>query len=337
MDDMSGLQPKLAVFLGAGFSMAWGLPLASEVMNPIAQAAFPGRWQRELLNRVQSAWQTAQSKTPDISVDEFSRHIQRANGLYGLSVRDFTTFLALRLSKSHWQVGRARETKWGTGDHVRKQRDIPKPYGELVRGLRNSELTGVITTNYDIVVEKLLGPMPSGRLGGFRYGVDDETLIGRHAVSSQYTYGPVKVSGKVPLLKLHGSLNWELQEDLKLVKYIDTRPSRGQRYTPLVLPPGDSEAQRLLDSTWKNAEQALRDGIIWLICGYSLPEYDEDIKKLLKDSASDGQRIVIMDPNYELISEKFRSILVSPRITAGPSLCESFESRHLTSAISSAV
>ena len=97
MDDMSGLQPKLAVFLGAGFSMAWGLPLASEVMNPIAQAAFPGRWQRELLNRVQSAWQTAQSKTPDISVDEFSRHIQRANGLYGLSVRDFTTFLALLL------------------------------------------------------------------------------------------------------------------------------------------------------------------------------------------------------------------------------------------------
>jgi hypothetical protein len=102
----------------------------------------------------------------------------------------FAAFLALRLSSEHWHPGTAHETKWGTGDHIRKRRDIPHPYRHFLKDIRSAKLLGIVTTNYDIVVEKLLGPLASGRLGGFNYGIVGEQLVGRHALSSRWSYGP---------------------------------------------------------------------------------------------------------------------------------------------------
>jgi hypothetical protein len=257
----------------------------------------------------------ARTSEPSISVDEFGKSIQRSSGLYGLSVNDFTTFLALRLSKVHWTVGGARETKWGTGDHIRKQVTIPGPYREFLRGIRKLQLVGIVTTNYDIVVEKILGPTSGGRLGGFRYcdaNDANEPLVGRHSVSSQFSYGPVIVNGRIPFLKLHGSLSWGLSSERKVIKYIDTRPSRGRRYTALVLPPGDSDGRVLIDDVWQDAGRVLREANIWIICGYSLPDYDDDIRQLVKSSAKEGQRIVVMDKTPHAICQKLRRLLVSP-------------------------
>jgi SIR2-like domain len=302
-------------------------------MNATSPRGFPGKWQIQLLAKAQQAWQRARNDGCT-SVDEFGRQIQLSKSLYGLLEEEFTTFLALRLSASHWTVGGARETKWGVGDHVRKQRTIPGPYREFLQGIRKSFLVGILTTNYDLVLEKILGPESSGRLGGFKYCDGQESPTGRHRLSSRWTFGPVTITGRVPLLKLHGSLNWAVESDDKIIKYIDARPSRGRRYSPLIVPPEGSERRRLLDEVWCNARRVFREANVWLFCGYSLPDYDDDVRQLISANATRDQSVIVMDQEPKTVCEKLRDILASPRIVVGPPLTTELTSRQITSAIS---
>jgi hypothetical protein len=303
---------QVAVFAGAGFSKLWGLPLACEIIDDrITLGNFPGKWQQALIRRVQTSW-LAMAPLHGGSIDEFGRLLQRSTETqsFGLSFQDYTSFLALRLSSEHWSVGRAHETKWGTGDHVRKQRAIPAGYSHLLRALKTVSVLGFVTTNYDLVIEKLLGPRKSGRLGGFCYLQQGEELKGRHAVSSKWTYGPAVVNGSVPLLKLNGSLNWAVAKDGTFVKYIDARPSRGRRYRPLLVPPATGQINNYLEPVWARAGEVLTEANIWLVCGYSLPEYDHAVRKLLK-AASAGRlaTVIVLDKTPNLICSKLRRLV----------------------------
>lgn len=122
-------------------------------------------------------------------------------------------FLALRFSEHHWHVGTSRETKWGTGDHIRTQKKLPDAYKLFVQALKTVNLAGIVTTNYDIVFEKILGPISKGRLGGFHYGTPGEKLQGRHPERGGHSYTAPPLTGAIPLLKLHGSLNLQLNCD----------------------------------------------------------------------------------------------------------------------------
>lgn len=246
------------------------------------------------------------------SIDEFGRLLQGATERqsFGLSFQEYTSFLALRLSSEHWSVGGAHETKWGTGDHVRKRKTIPAGYRQLLGALKTVRLLGFITTNYDLVIEKLLGPRMSGRLGGFCYLQPGEELKGRHAVSSRWTYGPTVVNGSTPLLKLNGSLNWAVNNDGAFVKYIDARPSRGRRYRPLLVPPATGQINQYLAPVWARAKHILAEADTWLICGYSLPEYDHAVRELLKDaSAGRLATVVVLDKTPDLICTKLRGLV----------------------------
>jgi hypothetical protein len=333
---VTDFEPKLALFLGAGFSRAWGLPLASEIMDFPPTRVFPGKWQNKLKEKTLQAWQRA-NKEGCVSIDEFGRRIQESKGLYGLSEEDFTTFLALRLSSFQWHVGSAYMTKWGTGDHVRMQRKIPGCYREFLKGIAKSKLTGILTTNYDLVVEKILGPTSSGRRRGFKYWDDNEPLTGRHPISSRWSYGPIMITGEVPYLKLHGSLNWAPAPERKIIKYIDARPSRGRRYAALIVPPRGSERHALLNEIWHNSKIVLREASVWIFCGYSLPDYDDEVRQLISSNAVEGQRVMVMDKAPEAICEKLRGILPSPRIVVGPPVTNDLKSRQMITALSAVI
>jgi len=68
---------EVALFLGAGFSKHWGMPLASEVMNfnDLRSRNWPGRWQKALLGKVERAWVATVSEHGGV-VDEFARLLQ---------------------------------------------------------------------------------------------------------------------------------------------------------------------------------------------------------------------------------------------------------------------
>ena len=360
---------KVAMFVGAGFAKAWGLPLANEIMDmqDIHTKYFPGKWQVELIEKVEAVWNATHPMHKGI-VDEFARMLQQSKSFkvvierhvetktclddnwsskllhlesevfttrHELSFEEFTSFLALRLSSKHWQVGTARETKWGTGDHIRKQQSVPKGYQELHKALKKVDLIGIVTTNYDLVIEKLLGPTSSGRLGGFNYGKGGERLLGRHPVSSQWTYGPVTITGKIPLLKLNGSLNWAISSDGQVVKYIDSRPSRSRRYQVLLLPPATGIKHNKLQPIWEHAERVLRTADVWIFCGYSVPDYDQAVRDLLRTSVKNTKRIVILDINAGPIKQKLYDLLSNSNssidICVGPGITSQLNARNITS------
>lgn len=295
---------KTALLLGAGFAKPWGLPLTSELMrfDQVRQHRFPGVWQQKTIAQIESLWLDRHAEHQG-SVDHFGRTL-RGTELFDPFVR----YLALRVSSRHWCVGGARETKWGKGDHVAKQARLPGAYSQLIQVLKTTELVGVVTTNYDVVLEKLLGPRDSGRLGGFNYGRVAEPLIGRHYTSSRGAYGPVKLTGRVPLAKVHGSLNWGLSEDGCLVRYVDCRPSRGRRYQVALFPPGGEDPSPF-QGVIRLAREILFAANIWLVIGYSLPDGDDDVRELIQGSASNVEVVYVADPRGTEVVRRLQGVI----------------------------
>lgn len=189
-----------------------------------------------------------------------------------------------------------------------------------------------------MVIEKLLGPTYSGRLGGFNYGKIGEDLQGRHPTSSKWSYGPVTITGKIPLLKLNGSLNWDISSDGQIIKYIDSRPSRGRRYQVLLIPPAAGVKHDKLQLVWDCAEHVLSTADIWIFCGYSIPDYDQAVRDLLRTSAKNVKRVIILDTNPEPVRDKLRHLISnsdrSIDICVGPGITSELDARDIASIIS---
>ena len=92
----------IALFLGAGFSKPWGLPLTKDLLpvleeewRPIIEM-FPKRYERQLAIRVQANWFAYQSYCLG-SVDQFVRMLQTdESGASDLSFKDLAYFLAMQ-------------------------------------------------------------------------------------------------------------------------------------------------------------------------------------------------------------------------------------------------
>lgn len=314
----------VALFLGAGFSKPWGLPLTSELMHShdVKRYEFPGMWQRKTIKQIQALW-IERADEHRSSVDQFGKSL-RGTDLF----TPFARYVALRLSSKLWHVGTSKQTEWGTGDHIRKQSILSPAYAELVHILRKVNLVGIVTTNYDIVLEKILGPYSSGRLGGFNYGTVGESLVGRHNLSSRWTYGPVQITGRIPIAKIHGSLNWAFSEDGGLIRYVDCRPSRGRRYKVALFPPGGAQSDPFR-SVREFAQSILSRAKIWIVIGYSFPDDDEDVRDLLRRSASQLSLVCYSKRRSRLPVQRMQQLLDTAAIDYRCELLPEFGSKEL--------
>jgi hypothetical protein len=268
-------------------------------------------WHDTLVETVEDAWMATKPLHRGVP-DKFGRLVQeRQTSLDGDA---FARFLALRISRYLWHIGGARQTSAGVGDHVRRQKRIPVAYVRLLEALKDVPLVGIVTTNYDIVLEKILGPIRQpGRLGGFHYGVDEDKLAGTHSTSSRhFFYGP-SITGLTPLLKVHGSLNWALDDNGAFVKWVDCRPSRLLGYQPIVVPPGGSAQADALREVWRGSAEVLRRARTWIVCGYSVPEYDADVRELLIASTERLRHVIILDPKPAPVERKLRGVIGGTR------------------------
>jgi hypothetical protein len=294
---------NVALLLGAGFAKPWGLPLTSELMNfeEVKRHHFPGLWQQKTISEVEARWMERAADHGG-SVDRFGQ-ILRGTTLF----EPFVRYVGLRLSSRLWHVGGAQQTKWGTGDHVAMQGRLPSAYAGLINVLETTTLTGIVTTNYDVVIEKILGPRRRGRLGGFNYGRVGEQLQGRHFTSSRGSYAHVTVTGSVPIAKIHGSLSWEFSRSGDLVHYVDCRPSRGRRYRVAVFPPGERGGNPF-SSQVDLARQILASANVWIVIGYSFPPGDDDVNELIARSASHLELICVCDPRSSEIVDHLKRV-----------------------------
>jgi hypothetical protein len=144
-------------------------------------------------------------------------------------------------------------------------------------------LVGIITTNYDTIVEYALGTK------GFNYGVRNQTLIGRGPYPVSEWRNPVTLKGDVSLAKIHGSISWDQN-----ACYTDGR--RGLTgHALIVAPTADKQPPQCLKDVWELAKHILQRTTHLLIFGFAFNPYDSAVLNLLKCAGTNIKSVLLID------------------------------------------
>lgn len=170
-------------------------------------------------------------------------------------------------------------------------------YDKFVKKIKDNNVA-IISTNYDIIIDKALSPF------GLNYGTKMRNAVGGEFKMIANLKRPVQYAevmhlneGKIPLLKIHGSLNWLYcskcnEIDVSADKGV-TRTLTGDyychnshctnRYEPLLITPTmfKNYENRFIKETWDCAERELIEADCITFIGYSLKEEDYQIRCLL--------------------------------------------------------
>lgn len=302
----------LAVFLGAGFSAPAGVPLASQLFD--SEPDVDRITRRNLVERVVARWKRWHDEHLG-APEQYLAHLE-AHG--GPLWRDAQWYVGLRIALSTSRL-----------EHVGMQPTITRHNLDRTTGIcchedfwtaifRQTEDVGVITTNYDILAERGLrtGPRPRVPRVGFHYEGGPEQLEGGGYPS--YTHiQKICTTGRVPLIKLHGSVSWSYR-DGRLHRYHDCRPAiRGD--AAIVAPVTNKLLPPYLQPAWGAAERILRSADCWVFVGYSLPEYDHLVRTLLQRSCRRGLSLHILDIDNR-VSECYQSLLPDCTVHLHPGL-----------------
>lgn len=185
----------------------------------------------------------------------------------------------------------------------------------------------ILTFNYDVAVDVAL------HASGHRvnYGLDSDR----------------RDPNELPLLKLHGSLNWAIPEDTgplrvldfreyfqhhsargfrdergsctipvgsQLQKYFRDRHSVTVRPYPMIVPPTWNKADhhRTLAPVWAAAARELREARAIYVLGYSLPDTDQFFRLLYAlGTVGDRplERFMVCNPDTSVVEARFRAML----------------------------
>lgn len=197
------------LFLGAGFSKwAAGLPVASELFD-FSIEPFGEREKAKLniIHHMKNIWDIENPKGLSeqfIASAMSGSQIQRDALLWYVTRRLTDQFIW-----NEWHAGKMRRHVLMI-DENRKNNLLGVIRTRAFILKRIADLSGIITTNYDLIIEYALGTKY------FNYGQKGEVLQGRGAYPLSQWQNPVTLKGSTVLTKLHGSISWGLD---------------GQRYT----------------------------------------------------------------------------------------------------------
>lgn len=151
-------------------------------------------------------------------------------------------------------------------------------------------LEGILTTNYDLLIEYTLGTK------SFHYGKKMQELYGQWAMQiRRWRDGPVILRGDLPLIKLHGSLN------LTEMGYC-TDGRGGITGKSIIIPP--TQNKKIMDvvsQEWKHAEKILKLSNTIIFFGFAFNQYDLGILNLLKKTEPWIKKVILINRNSKTI------------------------------------
>lgn len=198
------------------------------------------------------------------------------------------------------------------------------------------------------LIEELRGRTPplSSAVLTFNYDVAADISFAKSNLP--FTYGFAGADRGVPLLKLHGSLNWcRARKDKRIVSFnlreydkhyqvpfygheqhrktkapmsahaveqLNKVIEGGVEPEPVLVPPtwSKGEYHREIGEVWRRAAAELKQARHIFVLGYSLPETDQFFR-LLFALGTEGpailNKIAIFDPNAEPVAARFREML----------------------------
>ena len=312
---------SVACFLGAGFSYAARVPLAKDLFQSNYVLALSERSQTRF-DAVLTAYREWHALHPSGHAEEFMgelyrRHVANAAPIWRWAVEYIGAVIASpgtppsSLNRNPRYSNRLNRPS--TVDaHRRFWATITRKFNEVA----------VLTTNYDILIEQGLRHKPFRRppAPGCFYGGFERPQMLKGAAQPFSAWSPeelIELTGSVPVFKLHGSLNWSLESG-RLVMYQDLRAAFRNGGNAAIVPPiPDKELPLWLKPVWTQAEIALRQSQVWIICGYSVLPYDVSVQALLKESSSDGGReVVVSSPDAKEICHRLSDLLPNSKLIA---------------------
>jgi len=273
---------RLSLLLGAGFSKwAAGLPVAAELFD-FAIESFGVRDDRkiEVVRLAKSAWEQEHAEG---LVEQFIAHALADSPNIRTAV---SWYIVRRLSEPYiwkeWHAGKWRRHVLMLDENRKNERaGVTRARDFLVR--LSPLLSGVLTTNYDLLVEYALGTKL------FNYGQLGEVLTGRGAYPLSQWRNPVTLQGSIALAKMHGSISWDLEG-----RYTDGR--RGITGNALIVAPTpEKTAPATLASQWELASLILEKSTSLLAFGFAFNPYDEALLNHLQEHGCNIKHVIVVD------------------------------------------
>jgi hypothetical protein len=328
---------EVVFILGAGCSVHAGAPVMSSFLDRArellaAKEVEDRRQQFELAFEVVSHLQRVHSKArldhnnieSVFSAADLARTLRKLPGISPDCIDDALKALVWLIVRTLEQSIKF-ETKGGFFQGTSEYRRLADLLSEL-QAREPSLSTAVLTFNYDIAM--------------------DMSFAVNHL---HFTYGLKEGEPGIPLLKLHGSLNWgRTKDDSRAIVAYDLRhyttnfrlqhwfkgddnPDISSPITkqgldqlkqqghavedePVLVPPtwSKGEYHREIGSVWRRAANELAEARYILVIGYSLPETDQFFR-LLFALGTEGRavltKIAIFDPKPGPVEARFRDML----------------------------
>ena len=275
---------SLGVFVGAGFAKwAAGLPLASELFDLEIEPFGPRDAQRvQTVRHAREAWL---EQHPDGTSEKFIAHARAHDEKLYTAV---IWYIVRRLSEPYiwqeWHAGRSRRHVLMIDENRKYQRPGVKRARDLLLHLR-STLSGIITPNYDLLVEYALGT----RL--FNYGRPSEVLSGRGAYPVSQWRNPVTLRGTIAVAKVHGSISWD-----KAGRHTDGRGGITGNAL-IVAPTPEKTPPPELAFEWELARDILQRSRALLVFGFAFNPYDEALLTHLRQHRRNLEHVILVDKN----------------------------------------
>jgi hypothetical protein len=273
----------ISLLLGAGFSKwAADLPVAAGLFDFEVDSFGPRERARlELVREIKRDWD---EKHPQAYSEQFIEYILVSRNEE--AKRAVLWYVVRRLSEPYiwreWHAGRRRRHVLMIDEH-RKFDTSGVRAAQTFLSKFMTQFSGIITTNYDLLVEYALGTSL------FNYGHQGEHLTGRGAYPISQWKNPVVLKGIIPLAKVHGSISWDADG-----RYTDGR--RGLTGNALIIAPTpEKKPPGMLRREWKLAAHILRNSSRVLVFGFAFNPYDEALLDHLQNNGRNIQKVMLVD------------------------------------------
>lgn len=269
----------LGLLFGAGFSnWSANLPVAKDLFD--YKILIDSIREEDKLKQVRNLKELWDKDYPDRNVERF---LQYSSSLNQRDQEVVIWYIVRRLTEPFiWR------DKWGRRvlmiDEYRRFEieGVTKASAFLKKCTRRS-ISGIITTNYDMLLEYSLGTK------GFNYGIINEFLVGRGAYPVSTWNRRIELTGNIPLAKIHGSVNWD-----NYTHYTDGR--RGLTGLAKIVPPlPNKQISPDLEHEWQLAKDILNKSDRLLIFGFAFNGYDEAVTDLLSDEGTKLKSVLVVD------------------------------------------
>lgn len=195
---------------------------------------------------------------------------------------------------------------------VRRARDFLRRLGHVA---------GIVTTNYDLLVEYALGTKE------MNYGERGEVLTGRGPYPVSQWIKPVTLVGSISVAKVHGSISWD-----GTARYTDGR--RGLTGDALIVAPTPEKGMPgSLGGTWALAARILDGSDSLLVFGFAFNPYDDELLQHLAIHGRNLRHVAVIDarPDLERVTRVWphaAATALKPPPGGLPDLDEWLESRR---------